>query len=183
MYTNDPFPTSSNTVEALGAALNFSHDDLQDNQAGLLSAGQRQRLRETFRRDMMLIGGGLLLIILITARRSGWTSDITAWDDGALVSGVLVFILLVVFAVAMVIAVRRHHKDTRSGRVAQASGPIRLSTQKSWNTRSDTVYTVFLVHVADLTFKVPHRAHTLLQGGATHTIFYLPHSKKVMSIM
>jgi hypothetical protein len=183
MHVNDSFSADSDYAEALGAALDFSYDDLQDNRAGLLSVRQRQRLQKAFKRDMLLICGGLLLIILISSRRAGWNFAGGSWDDRALVSGVLMFIVLVVVVVATVFAVRRYRRDTQSGRVAQASGSIRLRTEMRSSTRSNTVYTAYLVDVADLTFELPFQAHALLQDGATYTVYYTPHIKKIVSIM
>lgn len=167
--------------EAFGEALAFSREDLQDNRSGFLSAGQRQRLASSFRRDMLLIWGGLLLISAVALRPDRWLLAGRPPDDRELVAIVLIAILWLTTLVATAVAVYRHRRDMQYGRVAQASGPIRLSIAKTM--RRGNVKNVYRVSVGGETLTIPLAVYSLLADGEERTLFFTTYTKKVVAIL
>jgi hypothetical protein len=181
MATVSSSTTRAAAPEALSAALDFTHDDLQDNRAGLLSARQRRRLDHAFRRDILLIWGGLLLISAIILRPDVWLLTGRPPDDRTLVAITLITILWLVVMVATGVAFYRHRQDVGNGRVAQASGPIRRSTTRSGGRRNRK--TVYRVSLAGETFTIPQAAYELLLDGESRTLFFTTYTNKVVSIL
>ena len=159
--------SSSALFWALASANDFSAEDLSQNQKGLLSRHQENRLiRFIAFYGLVLLGGVALLLSLrfqILRALSTTTSILV------LIVGV---VLLVRFGWDMV----KILTDLWNGRVSDVEG---LVVRESHRSRYHTSY--YYV-VESFKFEVSEAAYNALIEGVQYRIWYAPHSKRLVSI-
>jgi len=159
--------TSSTLLQALANANNFSHEDLAQNQNGLLGRYQENHLIRIFALyGLILLGSVVLFVSMISQilRALSTTTSILL-----LIIGTVLFLRFAWSAVQIVM-------DLWRGRVISVEGPVVRQSHRTRYHRS--YYYVTGSHK----FEVSEAAYSALIEGSYYRIWYVPRSKRLVSI-
>lgn len=152
---------------ALASANKFSLDDLSQNQKGLLSKRQENWLSGILLFYGLIFISGLVLIgsMILQILRAESTTY---------------FIMLTVIAALLVlrfgVEIPRIVWDVWRGKVKQVEGPV------SPRTRRSRYHTSYFYECGSHKFQVSASAYRALLEQPTYRIYYVPHSKRLVSI-
>lgn len=153
--------------QVLASTNNFSADDLRQNQKGLLSKRQENRLLGILAFDGLIFLIGLVLFVSMIPQILRAVS--TGYFFLLLIIGVIVVLRFGWAAVRMI-------QDLWRGQVKQIDGPVSRQTRRS---RYRTTY----LYVIDThKFEVTSAAYHALLEQPTYRIYYVPNSKRLVSI-
>jgi hypothetical protein len=159
--------TSSALFRALAAANDFSANDLSQNQKGLLSRHQENRLIGFIAFYGLILLGG---VALLSSLRFQIIHTVTTTTSVLLlIIGVILFVRFGWSAIKVLM-------DLWNGRVSRVEG---LVTRQAHRSRYNTSY----YYVVDsFKFEVSEAAYNALIEGMQYRIWYAPQSKRLVSI-
>jgi energy-coupling factor transporter transmembrane protein EcfT len=161
--------------ESLANALGFNQSELEINQSGYLSTGQRDKLWMAnirlilFAIPMEFIAGGLLFVSVRDVIVQG---KITGSNLVSILGFGLVAVVLCAFLVYRFYSITI---DLRHGTVDSILGPISLGFLDSKTIR-------YKVQIENIELEIPEKAYKLLTRGDTYEIYYTPRSKTLLSL-
>ena len=161
----------------LGEIFDFTAEDLAANQAGLLS--KRQSLRLQKRQQWLFIA---LVLIPVLAGASAYLF----FDNGITTVGVLVFLLLILFAFlhwyGLLSFGQERKLELLKGKVAAVQGDLLLNEQKSVNPRGTFYF--YALYVGNLRFTISEKQFALLSDleAGVYIVYYTPTSKVILSM-
>lgn len=169
-----PNPTLAQTVlnDILASANGFSTEDLLANQNGQITPTQYCRLIPN-----TLAGVGLLLLALL------FIPPIIAYTLNAQPSSIIFWIIIAflsIFPITGIVLLLKSLLDVASPKPQQVQGPVYKGQHLVQ--RGRTTYLEYDYRVNGKRFTVSYRAYTALIDGLQYRIYYLGHSKKLISI-
>lgn len=179
LSAEEAFPPSPAQVRAalteiLAQANGFSQDDLTANRNGILTPPQRRKLLAQAMVGIFQITFGLISAWFAYRQILPWKTEIGALFSLAALGVVLLIFVLIGGQTAM-----RSLLDLTTGSIEQEQGTGRKEKQVSQGRNRATRY--FYV-IGNLKFQVSMRAYNALFEGAKYCAYFLPRTKKLLSI-
>jgi hypothetical protein len=172
--------TFKNTPSPLPQCLDFTDEDLADNQQGRISARQQQRLRKQEQRKLLMAGTAIGVILLFVAGSA--IKTFISRDSSNYGAAVLLVILMLAGAYVIMSERWQRWQSVQADltmpdrQVSTLTGPVRTYSQKL--ARTSTVYMASIMNEA---IEIPESAMFAFQHGERYHIYVTKASRAILS--